>query len=150
MLRIATAAALALSVVSPAFAVEVMPCGDDGAAHVASITEPWEKNARAFYNGNVRVALTDTGGEPVCCSQHLLVLIPFHDEYGDGRSCFLVNDHGGLGFSGIDYARITTSYDPKKGLLITFPYSLYNEGNPGKGGTAHVRVNVVKGTVEVE
>lgn len=150
MLRIAAATALAFSVVTPALAVEVMPCGDDGAAHVASIMEPWEKNARAFYNGSVRVALTDTGGEPVCCSMHLLILAPDPQSEDGGRNCFLVNDHGGLGFAGIDFARLTSRYDAGKGLLITFPYTLYNEGNPGKGGVAHVRVNVVKGTVEVE
>ena len=109
-----------------------------------------EKNTKVFYNGTVRVVLTDTGGEPVCCSQHLMILVPVHEEDGDSRACFLVNDHGDLGFAAIDFPRLTARYDAGKGLLITFPYTLYNEGNPGKGGTAKVRLNLTKGTAAVE
>jgi hypothetical protein len=54
------------------------------------------------------------------------------------------------GFVNIDFAHIATRYDAGKGLLISFPYDLYNEGNPGKHGTGRVRVNVAKGTVVAE
>ena len=32
------------------------------------VMEPWEQNTRTFYNGQVRVAVVDTDGEPACCS----------------------------------------------------------------------------------
>ena len=153
-MRTAIPAALAafIATATPALAVEVAECGEDGAASAPAIAEPWEKNARAFYNGNVRVAVTDTGGEPVCCSMHLLILVPAQTQDGMDayRNCYLVNDHEGMGFVGIDFAKLATSYDAAKGLLITFPYQLYNDGNPGKGGIARVRVNVQKGTAAVE
>jgi hypothetical protein len=84
---------------------------------------------------------------------HLLILAPSVPEV-EGmdayRNCYLVHDEEQMGFTGIDFARITSRYDPGKGLLITFPYTLYNEGNPGRQGIGRVRVNVQKGTVAVE
>jgi hypothetical protein len=150
MHRAVAAASIVVCLATPALAVNVIPCGDDSAAHVAAIMEPWEKNAKLFYNGEVRVALTDTGGEPACCSQHLLILAPDPQSEDGGRACFVVNDHGDLGFAGIDFAKLAARYDAGKGLLITFPYTLYNEGNPGKGGIARVRVNVAKATAAAE
>ncbi|HXC56000.1 MAG TPA: hypothetical protein VNU97_11950 [Rhizomicrobium sp.] len=139
--------------VAPAAAVSVTDCSSDEAtASTVNIAEPWEKNSKAFYNGNVRVALIDTGGEPACCSVHLLVLSPAggQDE-PEYRACHLINDHEGMGFVGIDFAKIAASYDAKKGLLITFPFGLYNDGDkPAKPGIAKIRVNTAKGTVVVE
>jgi hypothetical protein len=153
MFRTFVAAAFGLTVATPALAISISDCNDDPMGNVRNVAEPWEKNIRAFYNGSVRVALIDTGGEPVCCSMHLLILAPSVPEV-EGmdpyRNCFLVHNEGESGFAGIDFARITSRYDADKGLLITFPYSLYNEGNPGKQGTGRVRVNVQKGTVAVE
>jgi hypothetical protein len=150
---IAAAAAFGLFIATPAFAVSVSDCNDNVIGNVRNIAEPWEKNTRAFYDGHVRVALIDTGGEPICCSMHLLVLAPSvpevegMDQY---RNCFMVHNEGEIGFQGIDFARITSRYDAGKGLLITFPYTLYNEGNPGKHGVGRVRVNMQKGTVLAE
>jgi hypothetical protein len=64
---------MALSVFS-ANAASVKDCGDDFKANIQNLAEPWEKNTKTFLNGSVRIALVDTGGEPVCCSMHLLVL----------------------------------------------------------------------------
>lgn len=139
---------------APAAAVSITDCTDDeSTAGARNIAEPWEKNIRAFSNGNIRVALLDTGGEPVCCSMHVLVLYPSGDTEGGGdeyRACSIVNDHESSGFVGIDFAKLTGAYDPKKGLLITFPYSLYNDGNPGKKGIAKIRINSKTGKVTVE
>lgn len=152
MLRTFAAAALGLFIATPALAVTVSDCNDDGMANARNIAEPWATNTRAFANGSVRVALIDTGGEPICCSMHLLILAPSQpvdgmDEY---RNCFLVHNEEQRGFVSIDFARITSRYDAGKGLLITFPYELYNEGNPGPKGVGRVRVNMQKGTVTVE
>lgn len=142
-----------LAMTAPAAAVSVMDCNDDqSTASAANIAAPWEKNTKVFYNGNVRVALLDTGGEPVCCSLHLLVLSPAggQDE-PEYTACHLINDHEGSGFVSIDFARIAASYDAKKGLLITFPYGLYVDGmKPNKPGTAKIRLNIAKGTLAVE
>lgn len=133
---------------APAGAVQVRDC--DETANVLSIAEPWEKNTRAFYKGEVRVALLDTGGEPVCCSVHLMLLIPDKDDELGGRKCRIVSDKDSLGFAGIDVARLATSYDAKRGLLITFPYQLYVDGISSRKGVARVRVNLERGTVVAE
>ena len=128
-------------------------CSDDEAtAGTRNIAEPWEKNIRSFSNGSIRVALLDTGGEPVCWSMHLLVLNPGggNDGGDEYRACHIVNNEGGMGFVAIDFAKLAAAYDPKKGLLLSFPYELYNDGNPGKKGVAKVRVNSKTGAVTVE
>lgn len=147
-MRVAVAAALSLIASAPAFAVHVRDC--DYAADVRSIAEPWEKNTRSFYDGNVRVALLDTGGEPVCCSVHLLILAPDKNDEMGGRFCKIVGDLEARGFAGIDFARLTTRYDAGRGLLITFPYQLYVDGLSSKSGIARVRVNLERATISVE
>jgi hypothetical protein len=147
-MRVAAAVVAFAIAALPAHAVQVRDC--DYAADVRSIAEPWEKNTRAFYDGNVRVALLDTGGEPVCCSVHLLVLVPDRNDEMGGRFCKIVGDHEAMGFAGIDFARLTTRYDAGRGLLITFPYQIYVDGLSSKSGVARVRVNLERGTVAVE
>jgi len=153
MKRLVLACLALLAMAAPAAAVSVTNCPDDEAtADARNIVEPWEKNTKTFSSGNVRVALLDTGGEPVCCSVHLLVLNPGGGSEGgdEYRECHIINDHEQMGFVSIDFAKIAASYDPKKGLLLSFPYELYNEGNPGKKGVAKVRVNSKTGDVTVE
>lgn len=146
------AAAAFLAATLPAAAVQVRPC--DYAADVRSIAEPWEKNIRSFYNNNVRVAVLDTGGEPVCCSQHLLILLPDRanavEGMDEGRICRIVGDKDAMGFVGIDFQRLRTRYDAGRGLLIEFPYQLYVDGIRHRNGVARVRVNIDKGTVTPE
>lgn len=147
-MRAAAFAALLIASALPAHAVQVRDC--DYAADVRSIAEPWEKNTRAFANGSIRVALIDTGGEPVCCSVHLLILAPDKNDELGGRFCRIVGDREALGFAGIDFERMTARYDAGRGLLITFPYQLYVDGLSSKSGVARVRVNVERGTISAE
>ena len=153
MRRFILGIAVLLAMTAPAAAVSVMDCNDDqSTASAANIAGPWEKNTKLFYNGQVRVAVMDTGVEPVCCSIHLLVLSPAggQDE-PEFTACHLINDHEGSGFVSIDFAKIAAAYDPKKGLLITFPYGLYVDGmKPNKPGTAKIRLNLKAGTVTAE
>ena len=152
-MRTAIAAIFAVfAAASPALALSVTECADNDPTSVTALAEPWEKNTKLFYNGNVRVAVVDTGGEPVCCSMHLLILLPVHqDGMDDTHACYIVNNEPGVGFVGIDFAHLTTRYDAGKGLLVTSPYDLYDNGSsPTKGGVAHVRVNVAKGTAAAE
>jgi hypothetical protein len=141
-------AAVSLVACAPALAVEVREC--DWAAQAPSIAEPWETNSKSFYRGQVRVALIDTGGEPVCCSAQLLILIPDNSEGAGGRICRLVGSSGQLGFESIDFARLATRYDAGRGLLIIFPYTLYVDGLRHTSGVGRVRVNVERGTVSAE
>lgn len=142
--------ALALS--SPALSAVVRDC--DGNTEAAfNIVEPWEANSRTFYQGRVRVARLDTGGEPACCSSHLLVIF-YADDNPDGFTCRLVSESDGRGFAGIDFKGLKSSYDPARGLLLTFGYSVYPvDGGFDTGatrGVASVRINIPAGTVEVE
>ena len=152
MVRLILAAMTLMALAAPASALSIRDCSDDQATASAwNLAEPWEKNTKLFSKGDIRVALVDTGGEPVCCSMHLLILSPNKDEQAEYRSCHLVSDHEGLGFVAIDFASLSASYDPKKGLLISFPYALYNdEGGPQKQGVGKVRINSADGTVTAE
>ena len=149
-MRLFFAAAAFVAATLPVAATQVREC--DYAANVRSIAEPWEKNTRGFYDNAVRVALVDTGGEPVCCSQHLLVLLP--DRGGppgmdEGRLCRIVGDRESLGFLGIVFERMRASYD-QRGLLLEFPVHIYGDGIRNRQGIARVRVNVERGTVTAE
>ena len=150
MFKIVAAAVVWLASTAAAFAYDVRPCVEMDPTDASAIAEPWEKNAHAYYNGQVRVAVIDTGGEPVCCSQHLLILVTKQGDEGELKLCFMANSNQGLGFAGIDFARLTTRYDAGKGLLITFPYDIYNDGKPGPSGIGRIRVNVAKGTAVAE
>ncbi len=150
-MRVLVAAASLLAAALPALATEVRPC--DYAASVQSIAEPWERNTRGFYNNAVRVALLDTGGEPVCCSQHLLILIP--DRAGhvpgmdEGRLCRVVGNRERLGFLGIEFQRLRARYD-RGGLVLEFPVHIYGDGIRNRRSIARVRIDVGRGLVMPE
>ena len=123
----------------------------DETASAGNIVEPWSENSRTFYKGQVRVAYLDTGGEPVCCSGHLLVTLPYNDnEPGGGQTCFLISDHDRAGFMSIDFAKLAASYDSDAGLLVSFPYELYIDGIQSKKGIAKFRINLARHSVAIE
>ena len=139
VLRLAPVVLLA----SAAAAAEVGPCGE------LNRIDNLVGQVKTYSQGKIRVAHADTGGEPVCCSSHLLVLVP-NIETGDGTLCFAVSDEAGRdertarGFANIDLNRITSSYDPQHGLLLTVPYSLYDlkAGRPGRSAFFRVRIDL--------
>jgi hypothetical protein len=140
-----------LAFAAPAGAVVVRDCDSDpNTASAQNLLEPWEKNTKTFYNGEVRVALIDTGGEPACCSLHLLVLNQVVSDLANVSACHLISDHDNFGFGNIDIAKLTGHYDPKKGLLITFPFIVNNGDDVQKPGVAKLRLNMAKGTIAVE
>lgn len=152
MLRSAGLAMLAM--VSIAEAQVVTGCDWVGSA--ANILEPWDRFSRSFANGAIRVAQIDTGGEPVCCAQHLMVLAPS----GDGRDgpvhrqCLVVSAQPGQGFYEVDVARIAARYDPARGLLLSVPVGHWHEGieagRPPIWEPMFVLINQATGAVTVE
>lgn len=119
----------------------------------ANILEPWEANTRTFANGNIRIALLDTGGEPACCSVHLLILSPSGEDEGPAfRQCNVMSDASdGIGFSDIDLPGIAASYDPVRGLRLDVPVFRYVDGTTrGRPGAVGVRINQATGAVTVE
>jgi hypothetical protein len=143
------ACALLVVLGSTAGAAEVGPCNElDRIGNLVGET-------RSYSDGKIRIAHVDTDGEPVCCSSHLLVFIPAPEI---GSQCFAVSQKAAKGsesprgFSNIEFNRIKASYDPRRGLLLDVPYTLYNpDGGRGKPGSTKVRVDLRgKGSVRIE
>jgi hypothetical protein len=154
MRRLMLAAAFALPV--PALGQVVQDCQDSGyVVSPANLVEPWSTHSRTFANGAIRIAVLDTGGEPACCSAHLLVLYPAggRDE-PDYRACVVISGTPGLGFLWVDIPGTTASYDPARGLLLSVPVTHWHDGvelgRPGIVERMEVRVNQAAQTVEVE
>lgn len=127
----------------------------DWIANPANIAEPWDRTTRTFANGNIRVAVLDTGGEPVCCAQHLLILSPSGG--GDGpvyRQCRVASAQPGSGFYALDVAGIIASYDPTKGLLLSVPLAHWHPGMETGGAPIpdrmEIRINQATGSVTFE
>jgi hypothetical protein len=140
--------AMLVALGSAAGAAEVGPCSDlDRISNLVGQT-------KSFSQGKIRIAQVDTDGEPVCCSSHLLVFIPSPEI---GSQCFAVSQKAAkgsesqLGFNSVEFDRIKASYDPRRGLLLNVPYTLYNsDGGRGKPGSTNVRVDLGKGSVRIE
>lgn len=111
---------LALSAI-PTTAQEAVDC--EWWSEARNLVEPWEDNTRTFANGNVRLALLDTV-EPAAAAFHILVLSPPFDELGE-RQCRVISMAEGVGFGGLDFASMTSDYDPARGLVFDFPVRIF-------------------------
>lgn len=137
----AGAATLALTAAQPAAAAPtVVECTNYAMA--TYVMEPWEKNTRTFYNGQVRVALVDTDGEPACCSTWLVVIFPdVQDELG-GRTCRMVGTGETLGYAGVNLAGIKTAYNAATGLTLTVPVRRMEGGDVIRNETVRLRLDL--------
>lgn len=123
------AGVLVLACALPSQAAILEECNDYASSGL--IVEPWEQNSRTFYNGQVRVAVVDTGGEPVCCSSYLVVIYPdVEDELG-GRSCMMLSQRERAGWAGLDVKAIRSSYNAATGLTLTVPVKVMREDGNG-------------------
>ncbi len=123
----------------------------DWPANARNVVEPWNKHSRTFANGKIRIAHVDTGGEPVCCSSHLLILAPDPDDELANRSCHLLSDgETGTGFQTLSVPDVSATYDPAKGLLISVPVERYIDGLKSNKAKISVRINQATGGVTVE
>jgi hypothetical protein len=138
----ASALAATAMIAGPAAAVVVEPC--EGVATVENIAEPWEANSKSFYNGEVRLAVVDTGGEPACCSTHLMVL--YNEDPGDEpayRACKMVSDQPGRGFGDVVFKDLKATYDPATGLTFSVPIAVAKEDGSGSTpGVAKLRLKL--------
>ncbi len=120
-------------------------------ADPAHIMEPWSRFSRTFANGNIRITLLDTFGEPTCCAAHLLILAPSGSpEWPEHRQCHVASDSEGRGFSEIEFDRIEASYDPRLGLLVEVPWHRYVDGRVTQPGVMRIRINQATGDVGLE
>lgn len=103
-------------------AQEVVDC--DWQAALPSIVEPWEENTRVFANGKVRLTLVDVS-EPAAGSFHIVMLSPPDDGIG-GRQCKVVSAGSTVGFSHVEFKKISAVYDPRVGLVFVVPVRVYN------------------------
>ena len=139
---IATGVAMTALTAAGAVAQTVQAC--DWRSNPAFIVEPWENHTKAFANGAIRVAHLDTHGEPVCCSTHLMILVP-HPEYG--RSCYTISDPNQTGWTWMEFSQLTARYDPGRGLIVSVPVAYYTDGSSSIWRTLDATINQAQGTV---
>jgi hypothetical protein len=147
-IQLLAAMALSVQLLSGAQAATVDAC-DDHRSSVQSLAEPWEANTRTFLRGAVRIAVIDTGGEPACCSVHLLVLATKpEDSSGPAELvCRVISQKDQLGFMSIDFASIRYSYTPANGLNLLVPFRTYVDGVKSTPGALRVRVDPRTGVI---
>lgn len=143
-----TAVALSALAAGAAQATTVDAC-EDYRSNVQALAEPWEANTRTFLRGAVRIAVIDTGGEPACCSTHLLVLaMKPEDSMGPAELvCRVISQKDRLGFMSIDFASIRHSYTPANGLNLLVPFRTYVDGVKSRPGALRVRVDPRTGVI---
>jgi hypothetical protein len=144
----ALTAGLALTAPAAEAAAWLGDCNDY--ATVSLVAEPWEANTRTFYNGEVRVAVVDTNGEPVCCSSWLVVVYPDKQDELGGRACMMLGSDEGLGFTGVDVKAIRSTYAADKGLTLTVPVRRMNaDGASTRAETVTLVLDVGAGKLAV-
>ncbi len=121
------AAALVLALAGPAAAQNVVPC--DWQASAQALAEPWEENSKTFANGKVRVAFLDTF-EPAIGFAWFLVLSPPFEDTGD-RQCRVVGASEDIGFAGLFFDTLTSSYHPLTGLTLQVDVRFYDAATDG-------------------
>ncbi len=153
MRHILTVAFIAISISAvhadgPLADASVEQCG--GQARVDTVVEPWSDATRTFANGKIRIALLDTA-EPACCSAHLAILAPDPNDELGLRQCKTLSDGGEfMGFQAIDIARIKSSYNAAKDLLLSVPVERYIDGIQSNKAVIGVRINQATGAVTIE
>lgn len=138
-------------VAPPAQSAVVMDC--DAWAGAEYLIEPWEDTSQTFSRGSIRVAVVDLG-EPPCCTQHFIVLMPAN-LYG-GRVCTLVARTALVpnGWTRVGIEEATAERTPASGLRISVPvYGLdpsTGGADPNNRDVISVLVRQAAGTVTLE
>lgn len=121
-------------------AASVQECGELDS--ISNLMAPY----KSYANGNIRVAYV-TAHEPAAAPDHFLVFI-FNEEVG--VTCKAVSaDAGGMGFGGIRWSSLKSTYNASKGLLITATVTTF-DGQDYKPQTVKFRINQKTETVTLE
>ena len=103
----------------------------------AAVAEPWEANTRSFADGDIRITVMDTF-EPALGAFHLMVLFWGNEDF---RECRLVS-HAELGFVRMTLDGMTSTYDAKRGLVLSLPTEFFNPAEGVKeSGSLEVVIN---------
>lgn len=144
-------AALTLTAPFAASAAVVLDCGN--LAPTEALIEPWEETSRTFSRGSVRVAAVDLG-EPPCCPQHFVVLLPAN-MYG-GRICVLVARSALVpnGWTRVGIEEAEAVRPASGGLRVSVPVYGFDArtggADPDSRKVISVRVRQAAGTVELD
>ncbi len=143
--------ALALCCATSAASADASIEACNGPSSVANVTYPWNEATRTFANDKIRIVTVDTGGEPACCSAHLVILAPDPDnELGDWQCRILSDGRLWMGFQHVDLKGVESSYNASKGLLLSIPVERYIDGIKSKKAVIDVRINQATGTIVIE
>lgn len=145
MSRRAAFAAMAALLAGEAGAATLRDC-ETFEANARNLVLPAEEGVRTFADGAIRFLLLDTGGEPACCSMHLLVSLPASE--GPGDVCGLISNEGTFGYQDIALREARARYDPSVGLTVEVPATVYGDAD-GTGVTVVVTVDQAAGTIDV-
>lgn len=136
-------AALGPSLALPAQAASLRDC-DTFEASARNLVFPVERSIRSFANGAIRVIGLDTGGEPVCCSAHVMVLLDRQNE--PGQTCALISREGTMGWAGAEVGAARATYDPATGLRVDVPVRVY-DGSGSLPDTLRIEINQATGRI---
>jgi hypothetical protein len=143
MRQISMLSASLLLATTPAMAADIRSC-EGFEVSASNLIFPVEENVRSFANGDIRVIGLDTGGEPVCCSSHVMVLLPSPEDPGD--ICVLVSAEGTNGWYSVSVGATKADYDAETGLTLRIPVGVYN-GAGSDPDTLTLVINQPRGTV---
>lgn len=123
----------------------------DWPASSANIVEPWKDSTKTYSKGEIRIVWVDTGGEPACCSSHLVILTPSPADGPAYTRCDTLSDGPtGTGFQSVNIKDVRSSYNAKDGLLLKVPVERYIDGNDVNKDTINIRINRLEGSVKIE
>jgi len=149
MKKLMTALSLCLFTTTAFAEASIETC--EGPSSIAHVTYPWEEATRTFANEKIRLVTVDTGGEPACCSGHLVILAPDpRDELGNQQCKILSDGQTWQGFQFVDLKGVRSSYDASKGLLLSVPVERYIDGIKSSKAVIDVRINQATGSIEIE
>ena len=114
--------AMLLTSITPALAQAVNSC-DSYISDAAFLVFPPAETTAEYSEGSVRLITLDTGGDPACCSYHLMVLYPSVE--GTYFECGLVSASTDLGWYSIFVNQAKVLRDDAEGLSLIVP----TEGN---------------------
>ena len=140
------ASLIAMAIAFSAGAQEVSDC--DARARADNVMEPWEENTRVFAGGRTRIAALDTI-EPAAGAFHLMIVSPPFDTLG-ARQCKVVSLGGGVGFAGMRIDRMTSSYDPAKGLSLSVPVRVLDASGAPQEALLNVILNQGTGDISAD